>query len=172
MLYTEIRSLKGQLADTKETISFERTRYGRITYLLNQRTPKGSNLSIEKTSKGFNVLTSVNTTEKEFEVEVFDLDHTRPNLNRRLVLWADFRVDHFYIHDIQGGTGNGHGSIALAHLMEHVKKWNLAHSQLSPLFISGKLHTEGKENQERQDTFYQKFGFLVDKEEMKISYHF
>ncbi|MGB6151850.1 MAG: hypothetical protein WBG48_07655 [Pricia sp.] len=169
-LYREIRSLRSQTEKSQETAEFEQKRYSRLKYLLNQRVHKGSSCTIETTGKGYETLVAVSKEGTEFETEIFNLDNTQKMAKRELVLWAKEHQDHYHIRDIQGGSGKGHGSIAMNSLIEHVKNNNNGKWDGAKSYISGNLYTEGEKNRERQDAFYPKWGFAVDRDRMKIRF--
>lgn len=168
-LYSEIRTLRSQMEKFQGTVDFEQKRYSRLKYLLNERAQKGSRCTIETTSKGYETLVAVRKEGTEFETEIFDLDNTEKMSKRELVIWAKEHQDHYHIRDIQGGSGKGHGSLAMNSLIEHIKN-NNGKADCAKSYISGKLYTEGKENRERQNAFYPKWGFAVDRDSMKIRF--
>lgn len=167
-LYDEIRSLRTELEGSNETSEFEKNRYERIQYLLNERVHIGSSCTIETTDKGITVLAAVKDVGTEFEAEIFNLDNCERFTKRNLVLWAKYNGDHYHITDIQDGEGHGHGSTAMSHLLAHIYRHNADPSNLPISYISGKLYTEGAKNQERQDSFYKKWGYSINRERMVI----
>ena len=133
-------------------MTLKKKRFERIKFLLNNRVHNNAKCLIERTKKGFNILTAIN--DKEYEIEIFDLDNIEYNLNRTLVLWANNRDKEFFIKDIQGGNGNGHGEVAMKHLIEFAKK-------KSKEKITGEISSVDFEHKDRLTAFYEKMGFKV-----------
>lgn len=152
-LYHEIRKLKSEKIELKEIILFEQKRFKRIVFLLNNRVHKNTKCLIQTTNKGINVLTAIN--KNECEIEVFDIDNIEYNSNRKLVLWAQNRGDEYFIKDIQGGDGKGHGEIAMNHLIELAKKESMEK-------IIGEISSVDFGHIDRLRAFYKKMGFEVD----------
>jgi hypothetical protein len=152
-LYAEIRKIKSEKIILKENLNFEKKRFERIKFLLNNRVHKNAKCLIEKTKKDFNVLTAIN--DKDYEIELFDLDNIEYNLNRTMVLWANNREKEFFIKDIQGGNGNGHGEVAMKHLIDFAK-------EQSKERIIGEISSVDFDHKDRLTAFYEKMGFKVN----------
>lgn len=128
----------------------------RINYLLNDRIHKNSNISYEKTKKGIEIITAV--VEKDnlggIEIEIFNVNCNFYAENRALVLWCKRYENEFFINDIWGGEGNGHGEVAMTKLFEIAKREKINK-------ISGQLVPTDFENRDRQISFYEKMGFKI-----------
>lgn len=152
-LYDTIKKLNIEKKELADKVQFEQNRFERIKFLLNNRVNKNSKCLIEKTKKGLNVLTAIN--ENEYEIEIFNLDNTEHNLNRALVLWAESREKEYFIQNIQGGNGKGHGEIAMNHLIEIAKRESKEQ-------ISGIISSVDFDHKCRLIAFYEKMGFKVN----------
>lgn len=152
-LMTEIKKVNSEKSILLENLNFEKKHSKRIEYLLNHRDLKDARCLIEKTNKGFNVLTAIK--DKEYEKKIFDIDNVEYNANNTLVLWAKTFDKHIFIQDIQSGNGNGHGEIAMNHLFVFAKKE-------SKQKIIGNLSIVDFHNKDRLIAFYEKMGFKVN----------
>ena len=152
-LKTKIRNIKSEKDALTKNLDLEKKRLERIEFLLNHRVHTGAKCLIEKTKKGFYILTAIK--DKEYEIEIFNIDKVEYNSNRALVLWAKTYEKHIFIQDIQGGNGNGHGEIAMNHLIEFAKRE-------SKEKIIGKLSSVDFSHKERLIAFYEKMGFKVN----------
>lgn len=128
----------------------------RIEYLLNHRCKKNSTITYEKTKKGIDVIVAMveKESKNEIEIEFFDLESDFYASNRSLVLWCKRREKEYFINDIQGGNGNGHGEIAMNKLFDLAKRENITR-------ISGELVPKDFDHRDRQIAFYQKMGFKI-----------
>lgn len=128
----------------------------RVEYLLNHRCKKNSTITYEKTKKGIEVVVAMieKESKNEIEMEFFDLESDFYASNRSLVLWCKRREKEYFISDIQGGNGNGHGEIAMNKLFDLAKKENITR-------ISGELVPKDFNHRDRQIAFYQKMGFEI-----------
>lgn len=128
----------------------------RIEYLLNHRCKKNSTITYEKTKKGIEVIVAMieKESKNEIEIEFFDLESDFYVSNRALVLWCKRRGNEYFISDIQGGNGNGHGEIAMNKLFDLAQKERV-------IRISGELVPKDFDHRDRQVAFYQKMGFKV-----------
>ena len=154
-MYKKIRQLNSEKEDLLNKINFEKQRFDRIKFLLNTRVHTKSKCFIEETKKEYNILTAINETRTEFEIEIFDLDNIEYNSNRTLVLWAKKREYEIYIQDVQGGNGYGHGEIAMNHLFKHAKNNSIPR-------IVGNLSSDDYDHKERLLAYYTKLGFEIE----------
>lgn len=84
-------------------LDFEKKRYERIQYVLNERDNAHTKSIIETTSKGATILMLLNSKEKE--IEVFDLDNVDISLKKEpsvwVKLWDNIRPKEVFIQDYQ-----------------------------------------------------------------------
>lgn len=84
-------------------LDFEKKRYERIQYVLNERDNAHTKSIIETTSKGATILMLLNSKEKE--IEVFDLDNVDINFKKEpsvwVKLWDNIRPKEVFIQDYQ-----------------------------------------------------------------------
>ncbi|AZJ36444.1 hypothetical protein D6T69_13300 [Tenacibaculum singaporense] len=146
-------SLEKKKKALESDLKFERNRFKRISFLLNDRVHPNSKSFIEKTKKGVNILTAIKAG--ECEIEIFNIDNIEYNLNRELVLWAIKREGEYFIKDIQGGNSNGHGEVAMNHLFKIAKNNNINK-------ITGELSSNDYDHKDRLIAFYSKMGFEVN----------
>lgn len=128
----------------------------RIEYLLNYRCHKNSTITYEKTKKGIDVIiaSAEQDSKNDIEIEIFDLDTDFYAANRTLVLWCKRRGKEYFISDIQGGNGNGHGETAMNKLFGSAQTENITR-------ISGELVPKDFDHRDRQIAFYEKMGFNI-----------
>ncbi len=108
---------------------------------------------VEKTKKGLYVFTFIN--ESKHEIRIFDFDSIANNEKGSLVLFFRDDGDSFFIQNIQGGKSQGHGELAVLHLIELAKKEGKE-------FINGQLsYIDIEKHKDRLDAFYTKMGFEI-----------
>lgn len=102
-LTEEVRALESDIVSLKDQLSFEKNRYERILYVLNERDNSNTKSFIETTTKGATILMLLNAKEKE--VEVFDLDIVDTKLKKEpsvwVKLWDNIRPKEVFIQDYQ-----------------------------------------------------------------------
>lgn len=152
-LNRRIEKLNSENNILKEQLLFEKRRFKRIKFLLNNRITDNNIYLIEKTKKDLNVLTKINKC--KYKIEIFDLDNMNYNADRTLVLFARIIDEDFFIDDIQGGKGNGHGELAMTHLIDFAQKLGLK-------TIRGKLSYVDYSHGDRLKAFYKKMEFSIN----------
>lgn len=158
-LYKEIVDLKNKYKESTQLLISQKMRNKRIEYLINEKQKYGINIRIEQTSKGVEVLTYLNL--EEGEIELFNIDCVHYAERRVLVLWFQKTDGSIKIQDIQGGSGLGHGSVAMKHLIKFAKDFKVTR-------IVGDISPVDDDHIDRLFAFYTKNGFIVDKELRKV----
>lgn len=156
-LYTKLRNIKLENKKLRESLDFEKKRFERIKWLLNNRVENNAKCLIEQTKKGLNILTAENIDNENYQIEIFDIDNVDTISRRSLILYASNKEGEIFIDDIQGGSSNGHGEVAMKHLIEFAKKENKGK-------ITGNLSYVDLDHKDRLIVFYEKMGFNVNYE--------
>ncbi|PWN64349.1 GNAT family N-acetyltransferase [Chryseobacterium oncorhynchi] len=147
--YKEINSLNSKNKILKNKLL-------RIEYLLKERIHKNAIVTYETTNKGVDTFVAlvINNSRNKMEIEIFDIECDFFAKHRELVLWCEKMGNEYFIADIQGGNGNGHGEIAMKKLIELAEKENISK-------IIGELVPADFLNRDRQIAFYEKMGFNI-----------
>ncbi|MGD1840947.1 MAG: hypothetical protein ACFB0B_08640 [Thermonemataceae bacterium] len=169
-LYSQIAGLHRDLKNTKDELTKEKEKQRRISHLIDYSRSKGSELIIESTPKGIEILTLLsseksNSKHLKIEIELFDLIATHYNQRRAMVLFTENfgDKDAVVIADIQGENGRreGHGTVAVNHLIRLARELEYAR-------IVGQISQVDFDHIDHLYAFYEKMGFTVDRQTNEI----
>lgn len=155
------QKLQTKIIELKKTLYRQESKFKRLQDLINKNVvvKNSEKLLIEKTKKDIDILTLLNFENKEIKIFNIECDHISENY--KLVLWFSKTDDIIKIIDIQGGNSLGHGSIAINHLVDFAKRSNVN-------TIIGDISLVDEAHFDRLYCFYEKNGFIIDKENRTI----